>query len=82
MLHRLCIQSNLGYLYHASLWLTPDVTSAEQVPDGSHANQTSLAKSVGKASSMNILGTLTKPLTKSIIQVCRNYKMTFSPLRS
>ena len=68
-------------MYHASLWLTPDVTSRE-VPDGSQANQTSLTKSVGKASSINLLGTLTKPLTKSIIQVCRYYKTTFKVLKS
>ena len=58
-----------GYLYHASLWLTPDVPPASEA-DVSHAtNSSTLAKSVGKASSINILGTLTKPLTKSVIQV-------------
>ena len=58
----------IGYLYHASLWLTPDVPPTEA--DVSHAtNASNLAKSVGKASSINILGTLTKPLTKSVIQV-------------
>ena len=61
----------LGYLYHTSQWLAPDLGSVENTEFYLKTeNVSSLTKTVGsKASKINILGALTKPLTKKIIQV-------------
>ena len=60
------IEIPTGFLYHASLWLTPDLTS-NALNTTSGSSFTRIADE--KASSINILGALTEPLTKRIIQV-------------
>ena len=63
------IEIPTGFLYHASLWLTPDLTSnaLNSTIKSSGSSFTRIAEE--KASSINILGALTEPLTKRIIQV-------------
>ena len=63
------IEIPTGFLYHASLWLTPDLTSnaLNMTTKTSGSSFTRIAEE--KASSLNILGALTDPLTKRIIQV-------------
>ena len=63
------IEIPTGFLYHASLWLTPDLTSnaLNTTMRSSGSSFTRIAEE--KASSINILGALTEPLTKRIIQV-------------
>ena len=63
------IEIPTGFLYHASLWLTPDLTSnaLNTTMKSSGSSFTRIAEE--KASSINILGALTEPLTKRIIQV-------------
>ena len=63
------IEIPTGFLYHASLWLTPALTSnaLNTTMKSSGSSFTRIAEE--KASSINILGALTEPLTKRIIQV-------------
>ena len=63
------IEIPTGFLYHASLWLTPDLTSnaLNTTMKSSGSSFTRIAEE--KASRINILGALTEPLTKRIIQV-------------
>ncbi len=76
-----CPSFNPGYLYHVSYWMLPDLKrdSTQHINDigvihhssqnGSQIEPSETIKAAAKATSINILGTLTKPFTKSIIQV-------------
>ena len=63
------IEIPTGFLYHASLWLTPDLTSNALNTTMKSSGSSFTRISEEKASSINILGALTEPLTKRIIQV-------------
>ena len=63
------IEIPTGFLYHASLWLTPDLSSNALNTTLKSSGSSFKRIAEEKASSINILGALTEPLTKRIIQV-------------
>ena len=63
------IEIPTGFLYHASLWLTPDLSSNDLNTTLKSSGSSFKRIAEEKASSINILGALTEPLTKRIIQV-------------
>ena len=72
----LMLEIPTGYLYYSSLWLTPDLSLNASL-SGTTNDSTTLSFTKiteKKVSSINILGALTAPLTKRIIQVLLTLK--------